>query len=91
MIDGHLESAVLKPGRSADAAAVIVPESFKPEPQKLKLPTAPVRPMIVRREENRPQPAADALAGRTGEGQAWPCPSDGFEESKDISSSAAFP
>jgi len=64
VIDGHLESAVLKLGSPADAAAVIKAlESYKPEPQKLKLPTAPVRAIIVRREENRPQPAADALAG----------------------------
>lgn len=64
VIDGHLESAVLRLGKSADAAAVIKAlEAFMPEPQKLKLPTAPVHPIIVRREENRPQPAADALAG----------------------------
>ncbi|NLX47476.1 MAG: aspartate-semialdehyde dehydrogenase [Euryarchaeota archaeon] len=64
VVDGHLESAVLKLGREADAAAVVSSlESFKPAPQELKLPTAPVRPIIVRREDNRPQPAADALAG----------------------------
>jgi len=64
VVDGHLESAVLKLGKDADAAAVIKTlEAFRSEPQKLKLPTAPVRPIIVRKEENRPQPAADALAG----------------------------
>lgn len=64
VVDGHLESAVLKLGKDADAAAVIETlEAFRSEPQKLKLPTAPVRPIIVRKEENRPQPAADALAG----------------------------
>jgi len=64
VVDGHLESAVLKLGKDANAAAVIKAlEAYRPEPQKLKLPTAPVRPIIVRKEENRPQPAADALAG----------------------------
>jgi aspartate-semialdehyde dehydrogenase len=64
VIDGHLESAVLKLGKEASAAEVSKAlENFKPEPQRLKLPTAPVHPIIVRKEDNRPQPAADALAG----------------------------
>ncbi len=64
VIDGHLESAVLKLRNSGSAADVVKAlESFHPEPQRLKLPTAPVDPIIVRREDNRPQPAADALAG----------------------------
>jgi len=64
VVDGHLESAVLKLEREAPAAEVIKAlEAFGPEPQRLKLPTAPVHPIIVRREDNRPQPAADAFAG----------------------------
>jgi len=64
VVDGHLESVVVKLGKEGSPEDVIkVMEKFKPEPQKLKLPTAPVQPIIVRREENRPQPAADALAG----------------------------
>ncbi len=64
VVDGHLESAVLKLGRPASASDVVkVLETFEPEPQRLRLPTAPVHPIIVRKEHDRPQPAADALAG----------------------------
>jgi aspartate-semialdehyde dehydrogenase len=64
VIDGHLESVVLKMGKEASAKEVIKAlEAFRPEPQRLKLPLAPMRPIIVRHEENRPQPVADALAG----------------------------
>jgi aspartate-semialdehyde dehydrogenase len=64
VVDGHLESAVLKLEKKGSAEDVIKAlEAFKPEPQRLKLPTAPVQPIIVRMEENRPQPAADVLAG----------------------------
>jgi aspartate-semialdehyde dehydrogenase len=37
--------------------------NFKGEAQTLKLPTAPDHPIIVRNENNRPQPAFDVLAG----------------------------
>ena len=37
--------------------------AFRAEPQKLKLPTAPRSPIIVREEENRPQPLWDVNAG----------------------------
>lgn len=64
VIDGHLESVVLRLGRTARAPEVAkVLESFVSEPQSLELPTAPVRPIIVMKEDNRPQPAADSLAG----------------------------
>ena len=64
VVDGHLESVVLKLGRAAKAADVArALESFSSEPQRLELPTAPVRPIIVMKEDNRPQPAADSLAG----------------------------
>ena len=41
-------------------------ETFQGEPQKLKLPSAPEQPIIVRKENNRPQPAYDVFAGGTG-------------------------
>jgi aspartate-semialdehyde dehydrogenase len=64
VVDGHLESAVLKLDQAASAPEVVSAlENFRPEPQRLRLPTAPERPIIVRREDDRPQPAADALAG----------------------------
>ncbi|MEM2743364.1 MAG: Asd/ArgC dimerization domain-containing protein, partial [Candidatus Methanomethylicaceae archaeon] len=36
---------------------------FKGEPQKLSLPTAPINPIIVKEEPDRPQPRLDRLAG----------------------------
>jgi aspartate-semialdehyde dehydrogenase len=38
--------------------------NFAGEPQKLKLPTAPERPIIVREEVDRPQPRFDRDAGK---------------------------
>lgn len=64
VVDGHLESLTIKFCEKADAAKVAKTlESFTAEPQKLKLPTAPKKPIIVRKEQNRPQPVFDALAG----------------------------
>ena len=37
---------------------------FQGEPQKLKLPSAPQHPIIVRKELNRPQPRFDRDAGQ---------------------------
>ncbi len=37
--------------------------NFRGEPQKLKLPSAPKHPIIVRHEKNRPQPRFDRDAG----------------------------
>jgi aspartate-semialdehyde dehydrogenase len=38
-------------------------ESFRGEPQELKLPSAPENPIIVRDEPNRPQPRFDRDLG----------------------------
>jgi len=64
VIDGHLESIVLKMDKtpSTEEFAETL-RSFKGEPQTLKLPSAPVQPIIVRTENNRPQPALDSYAG----------------------------
>ncbi len=58
--DGHTEtvSLSLTGAPSVDA----VKESFRRfrgRPQELKLPTAPKHPIVVREEENRPQPVLD--------------------------------
>jgi aspartate-semialdehyde dehydrogenase len=37
--------------------------SFEPAPQSLHLPTAPSQAIIVRMEDDRPQPLCDAYAG----------------------------
>jgi aspartate-semialdehyde dehydrogenase len=62
--DGHMEAVFIETCKEADPEEVIkVMESFKSEPQLLKLPTAPEKPIIVRRENDRPQPKLDRMEG----------------------------
>ena len=64
VVDGHLEALIIKMNKNADVAGITKTlESFKGEPQKLKLPSAPDQAIIVRPENNRPQPAFDVNAG----------------------------
>ncbi len=65
VVDGHLESLVLdlRDSPSLDELEGCL-TGFRGEPQKLGLPSAPEQPIIVRKEENRPQPVFDAMAGR---------------------------
>ncbi len=61
---GHLLSATVELGREpAPAEAEEAFVSFRSAPQDLGLPTAPERPVIVRPEEDRPQPLRDVHAG----------------------------
>jgi aspartate-semialdehyde dehydrogenase len=63
--DGHLESIFVK--LDSDPTLEAVEEAFrnfKGEPQKLKLPSAPENPIIVKKEPNRPQPRYDRDAGK---------------------------
>lgn len=70
VVDGHLESVTLRTREDADVEEMIKAlEKFRAEPQKLKLATAPLRPIIVRREDNRPQPALDVNAGEPARAQ----------------------
>ncbi len=65
VVDGHLESLVLDTDEQPtleELEACLT--GFRGEPQTLGLPSAPVQPIIVRHEENRPQPVFDAMAGR---------------------------
>ncbi|MGE4274901.1 MAG: aspartate-semialdehyde dehydrogenase [Candidatus Methanomethylophilaceae archaeon] len=64
VIDGHLESMVVKMEETPepDEFARTLKE-FKGPLQDLQLPTAPEHPIIVRTENNRPQPALDSFAG----------------------------
>jgi aspartate-semialdehyde dehydrogenase len=62
--DGHLESVFVR--FSSDPTVNEIEKAFatfKGEPQKLKLPSAPEYPIIVRKELNRPQPRFDRDAG----------------------------
>ena len=63
--DGHLESVFVK--LDSEPSVEEVEEafaSFKGEPQKLKLPSAPEHPIVVRKEQNRPQPRFDRDEGK---------------------------
>lgn len=62
--DGHLEAVSISLNEEASADHVSrVLASFRGEPQRQNLPTAPRRPVIVRTEPNRPQPLLDGMAG----------------------------
>lgn len=62
--DGHLQSVGVEFARPVDGdAAGAALAGFLAEPQRLRLPTAPSRPIIVRPEPDRPQPRLDARAG----------------------------
>ncbi len=62
--DGHMESVEIafdnKP--SVDDIKKVL-EKFTGEPQELNLPSAPINPIIVSTQENRPQPILDRDAG----------------------------
>ncbi|MEM3031707.1 MAG: Asd/ArgC dimerization domain-containing protein, partial [Nitrososphaerota archaeon] len=63
-VDGHLESILaetIKPTKPEEVEHLL--EDYVSLPQELNLPTAPRRPIIVRREPDRPQPRVDVDAG----------------------------
>ena len=58
--DGHTEAVTIKLKKKTTVAALIeAMENFQGEPQKLKLYSAPNKPVIVLSEQNRPQPRLD--------------------------------
>jgi aspartate-semialdehyde dehydrogenase len=63
-INGHIE-AVFAKTRSIVSPIEVAAKmaSFQSTPQKLKLPTAPAHPIIVRSEEDRPQTRLDVEEG----------------------------
>ena len=63
--DGHLESVFVRLDENPTVEAVEDAfRRFKGEPQKLKLPSAPENPIVVRKEPNRPQPRYDRDEGK---------------------------
>jgi aspartate-semialdehyde dehydrogenase len=63
-IDGHLEAVFLETEKRATPEQIIkTMDKFKGAPQKLGLPSAPKKPIIVRYEDDRPQPRIDRLEG----------------------------
>lgn len=62
--EGHLMSVSLEFEQAVDEqTAARALASFRGLPQEMRLPSAPERPIIVRTEENRPQPILDVWAG----------------------------
>jgi aspartate-semialdehyde dehydrogenase len=65
VIDGHTACVSLEfEGKKPSLEEIVsIWDSYRGLPQELKLPSAPERPVIYRREENRPQPRKDRDAG----------------------------
>jgi len=64
VVDGHLVAVRVKLASSPEPAAIAeVMACFSGVPQRLHLPSAPERPIIVRPEPDRPQPRLDRDAG----------------------------
>lgn len=76
--DGHTECASVNLGRDVTPEEVIEAfRSFRGLPQELELPSAPKRPIVVRNEDNRPQPSLDRDTERgmaSVVGRVRPCP-----------------
>jgi aspartate-semialdehyde dehydrogenase len=64
VIDGHIETLYAEFAKEVSpTGAERSLQRFKGDPQRLKLPTAPDHPISVRKENDRPQPRLDRLAG----------------------------
>jgi aspartate-semialdehyde dehydrogenase len=51
--------SVLLQNKATPDEAIEALESYRGRPQELQLPSAPPQPVVVRREQNRPQPFLD--------------------------------
>ncbi len=76
--EGHLETVSVELERAVRPEEIIAAwERYVPEPQQLKLPTAPERALLYRREIDRPQTLRDRDAGNgmtATIGRLRPCP-----------------
>jgi len=64
-IDGHMEAVFVETKKEAEPNAVAdAMENFVGEPQKLNLPSAPEKPVIVMKEKDRPQTRLDRMEGK---------------------------
>ena len=62
--EGHLECASIELASDAAPEEIIAAwQNYKPEPQRLKLPSAPEQALIYRNEPDRPQTLLDRDAG----------------------------
>jgi aspartate-semialdehyde dehydrogenase len=83
VVDGHTETVTvaLQNGTSAGELRAAF-EGFCGAPQRLRLPSAPERPLLYMDEPNRPQPRFDAGRGRgmtVCVGRLRPCPVLGWK------------
>lgn len=81
--EGHLECASIELGREVKPEEILAAwESYTPEPQHLKLPSAPERALFYRPEADRPQTIRDRDAGNgmtVTLGRLRPCPILGYK------------
>ena len=62
--EGHLQNVMVDIEEDENVGNIAhIMHSFSSIPQALRLPTAPEKPLIVRSENNRPQPHLDRFAG----------------------------
>ena len=62
--EGHLECASIELASNVEPEEIVAAwQSYRAEPQRLKLPSAPEQPLIYRNEPNRPQTLLDRDAG----------------------------
>jgi len=62
VVDGHTVAVSVSLEQKVTREQLLAAyESFTAEPQRLGLPSAPLRPVLYLHEENRPQPRRDAL------------------------------
>jgi aspartate-semialdehyde dehydrogenase len=63
-LHGHMEAVFAKPRSSSSPDEIVdAMTKFRGTPQELKLPSAPQHPIIVRKEEDRPQTRLDVDEG----------------------------
>jgi aspartate-semialdehyde dehydrogenase len=63
-LNGHMEAVFVETEHKVESeSAMVAMESYAGEPQRLNLPTAPEKPIVVRREEDRPQTRLDRMEG----------------------------
>ena len=64
-VDGHMEAVFVETKKKAEPNDVAeAMENFVGEPQKLKLPSAPEKPIVVTWKKNRPQTRLDRMEGK---------------------------
>jgi aspartate-semialdehyde dehydrogenase len=75
--DGHTESVSIRLKKKAKPEEIIAAwNTFQAEPQKLKLPSAPEKPVVYLEANDRPQPRFDVDMGAgmtTAVGRLRPC------------------